>query len=52
MRGASILLHWPMMLKVDVGDVAVEIKPFHQYSVTRCCCATDGSRGEVWQNGI
>ena len=25
---------------------------FHQYSIVFCCCATDGSRGVVWQNGI
>lgn len=24
----------------------------HQYSVIRCCCATDGSGGAVWQNRI
>ena len=33
-----ILLCWLTMSEVDVG----------QYSVTCCCCATDGSRGAVW----
>ena len=27
------------------GGMAVEIEPSHQYSITFCCCMTDGSRG-------
>jgi len=30
----------------------VEVEPPHQYSITFCCCETDGSRGAVWQNGV
>ena len=30
----------------------VEVEPSCQYSITFCYHATDGSRGEVWQNGI
>ena len=40
------------MSQVDVGGMAVEVKPSHQYPITYCHCATDGSRGAVWQNGI
>ena len=40
-----ILLCWPMASEVDVGAMAVEAKPSCQYSVTCCCCVTDGSRG-------
>ena len=39
-----ILLCWPMTSKTDVGGMAVEVEPSHQYSITCCCCATDGSR--------
>jgi len=38
--------------EVDVGGMAVEAEPFHQYSIPFCCCMTDGSRGAVWWNGI
>jgi len=31
--------------------MAVEVELPHQYSVTFCCCETDGSRRAVWQNG-
>ena len=41
----------PTVSKVD-GGMAVEDEPSHQYSITFCCCATDGSRGAVWQNII
>ena len=47
-----ILSCWPMMLEADVGSMAVEAGHFHQYSVTFCCCVTDGSRGAVWQSGV
>jgi len=30
-----------------VDDMAVEVEPSHQYSVTCCCHMTDGSRGAV-----
>ena len=42
-----ILLCWPMTLEADVGGVAVEAGPSHQYSVAFCCHVTDGSRGAV-----
>ena len=33
------------MSEVDGGGMAVEAEPSHQYPVTFCCHATDGSRG-------
>ena len=48
----SVLLCWRKTSEVDVGDMAVTVERSHQYSVTCCCCATDGSRGAVWQNGV
>jgi len=33
-----------MMLQADGGGIAVEAEPFHQYPITCCCHATDGSR--------
>jgi len=41
------LLRWPNMSEADVGDMAVEVEPSHQCSITFCCHATGGSRGEV-----
>ena len=35
----------------DIGGMAVEVEPSHQYSITFCWCVTDGSRGAVRQNG-
>ncbi|MEQ5146204.1 hypothetical protein ABN231_18085 [Proteus mirabilis] len=43
----SVLLCWPTTSEVDVGGMAVEVEPSHQYSITFCCCVTDGSRGAV-----
>ena len=34
-------------IKGSVGDTALGAESSPQYSVTRCCCATDGSRGAV-----
>jgi len=31
--------------EAGVGGMAVEFEPSHQYSITFCCCVTDGSRG-------
>jgi len=42
-----VLLCWPTMLEVDVGDMAVEAEPFHLYLITFCCSVMDGSRGAV-----
>jgi len=42
-----ILLSCPTLSEVDVGGMAVEIEPFHQYSVTFCCHVADGSRRTV-----
>jgi len=39
------------MSEADVGGMAAEVEPSHQYSATFCCCVTDGSRGAVWHNG-
>ena len=49
---SSILLCWPRTSEVNVGGKAVEVELFHQYSITFCCCETDGSRGAAWQNGV
>ena len=46
------LLHQPMVSEVDVGGMALEVEPSHQYPITCCCHATDGSRGAVWHNGV
>ena len=35
--------------QTDADAMAVEQS--HQYSITFCCCATDGNRGAIWQNG-
>jgi len=32
--------------EADVGGMAVEVEPSHQYSIACCCCVTDGSRGQ------
>jgi len=37
---------WPTMSDMDVGDMVVEVAPFHPYPVGFCCCVTDG-RGTV-----
>ena len=39
-----------MRSEVD-GGTAIGVEPSHQYPITFCCCATDGSRGAVWHNG-
>lgn len=44
----QILLRWLTVLEVDVGDVAVDADPSHQYSTTYCCPVTDGSREIKW----
>ena len=47
-----ILLCWPMISDTNIGGMAVEVEPSHQYFITFCCCETDGSRGAVWHNGV
>ena len=42
-----ILLLLPIVSEMDAGDMAVEVEPSHEYSVTFCCCAIDGSRRAV-----
>ena len=39
------LLCWSMTSEVDVGGMAGETEPSHQYSITFCSFVTDGSRG-------
>ena len=39
----SVLLHWPAVSEVDVGGMAVEVKPSRQYSVICYCHVTGGS---------
>ena len=48
----SILLCWPTTSEVNVGSLAGEVEPSHQYSITICCHATDGSREAVSKNGV
>jgi len=43
----AILLHRPMVSEADVGGMAVEAEPSHQYSDMCCCRVTDGSRGSL-----
>ena len=43
----SILLCWPTVSEVDVGGMAVDAEPSHQYSITFCCHVADGSRGAI-----
>ena len=45
-----ILLYWPVISEVDVGDRTADIKASHQYFVTFCYHLTDRRRGAVWQN--
>jgi len=47
-----ILLYWPIVSEMKVVGMAIDVEASHQYSVTFCCCATDGSRGAVRQNGF
>jgi len=47
-----ILLCWPITSELDIGGMAVEVKPSHWYSIPFCCCVTDDSRGAVWKNGV
>ena len=47
-----ILSWWSTESERDIGDMAVEAEPSHQYSITFCFSVTDGSRGAVWQNDI
>ena len=42
-----MLFCWCMTSEMDVGGMAVEIKPSHQYPITFCCGMTDGGRGAV-----
>ena len=42
-----ILLCWPTTSEADVGGMAVEVEPSHQYSVNFFRRATDDSRGAV-----
>ena len=48
---SSILLYGPQCQRW-IGGMAVEDEPFHQYSITFCYCATDGSRVAKWPNGV
>ena len=46
------MLCWSTTSEADVGALAVEAEPSHQYSVRFCCYVTDGSRRAIWQNGV
>ena len=39
-----------MISEVDVGSLAVEVEPSHQYSVMFCCHETDSSSWAAWHN--
>jgi len=41
-----ILSRWSVTSQADVGGMAVEVEPSHQYS-DMCCGVKDGSRGAV-----
>jgi len=47
-----VLRCWLTMSEADDVDMAVEVEPSQQYSITCCCHTTDDSRGAVWQNDI
>jgi len=51
-NNASYLFPWPAVSEIDTGGMAVEVKPFHQCSITFCCHVTDGCRGTVWENSF
>ena len=34
----------------QIDFMAVEAEHSHQDPITFCCCVTDSSEGEVWQN--
>ena len=40
-----VSLRWAITSELGVGGTAAEAEPSHQYSITRCCRVTDGSRG-------
>ena len=42
-----LILPVPYQTEMDVGGMAVESEPSHQYPITRFCRVTDGSRGAV-----
>ena len=49
---SPILLCWLMTSEADVSCMAVDTEPSCQYSITCCCCVTDGSRGTYWHNSV
>ena len=42
-----VLIRCPTTSEEDVDGMAVRAEPSHQYSITFCCCVTDGCTGEV-----
>ena len=40
-------IRWPVTSEADVGVVAAEGEPHHQYPIAFWCCVIDGSRGAV-----
>jgi len=36
-----------MTSEADGGGMAAEVEPSYQYSVTFCCCVTDGGTGVI-----
>ena len=49
---ASYCVCWPTVSEADVGGMAEEVEPTHQYPNVFSCHVTDGSREAVWQNSI
>jgi len=42
-----LLLLWLTASEADVGGMAVEVKPSHQYSIKFSFCVTNGNRRAV-----
>ena len=42
-----LLLCWPLMSELDVGDTAVQVESSYQYFITFCCHVTDASTGAI-----
>lgn len=45
-------IRWPVTSEADVGVVAAEGEPYHQYPIAFWCCVIDGSRGAVGKSDV
>ena len=41
-----VLLSWPTMPEADVGGMAIEVEPSHQYSIVFCCVQQMATEGQ------